>query len=301
MKRTSILSLGLAITGCTAITSVHGLTFDLPDAGQSDGGLPRLDGGRDAGLVDAGETRDSAVDASGGLPDLTIACVTPAEIEGPGELVRVAWAVGNIGARPATPFDVAAMMEQPPMTAGEVSTWVEVGTARRASTTAPMDEATGDVAFLAPSWIASGTNAIRCVVDPRSEVMEEDESNNTHDTFLRARGLPELRPLLSTMDRDGATRELRYSFWVVNDGATAARDVSWRVIAEDTSAGDQADVRGTVVYVGAGEQILVSGVADISAVQAAQFGPVSVAAIVDYTGEIDESNEANNRVDGMTD
>lgn len=239
----------LATSGCSALFNVDdykvGGGQDERDASVSDAGEPPDSGPFDAGPLDAGDPDGGPADAgepdasevnagmldsgSEGLPDLTIGCGSPAEITKAGDVIRVPWTVGNLGSAPAGPVTVAVLMERPAMSDDESDEFVEVGTVRIPARIPADGREDGEVAFTAPDWTLGGENALRCVVDPGDEFVEQDESNNTDDTFVIAAGLPDLVAYhLSVVetrmpDYQWHTTVLQYT--VRNDGATAARNV----------------------------------------------------------------------------
>ncbi len=304
--RTRWMILALAITGCSALFNVDGYEVEgQPD----DAGQPGADAGQDSGVphdFDASAPDAAVMDAgtldsgSGGLPDLTISCGSPAEIVKGGDVIRVPWTVGNLGSAPSDPVTVAVLMERPAMSDDESDELVEVGTVR-IPTRIPADgREDGEVAFTAPDWTLGGENVIRCVVDASDEIAEEDEANNGSDSFFRATGLPDLVALsLSVREtrRSGADYTTTIGYTVRNNGVTAARTIDVRVSTDVTTTGGGASCGWELRVVPALlPATSATGTVEITWATETCFGYVANAArlSVDFRNEIPESNETNN-------
>ncbi len=264
--RTRWMILALAITGCSALFNVDGYEVEgQPD----DAGQPGADAGQDSGVphdFDASAPDAAVMDAgtldsgSGGLPDLTISCGSPAEIVKGGDVIRVPWTVGNLGSAPSDPVTVAVLMERPAMSDDESDELVEVGTVR-IPTRIPADgREDGEVAFTAPDWTLGGENVIRCVVDASDEIAEE-------------------------------------GYTVRNNGVTAARTIDVRVSTDVTTTGGGASCGWELRVVPALlPATSATGTVEITWATETCFGYVANAArlSVDFRNEIPESNETNN-------
>lgn len=291
------MGLALALTGCSALFNVDGYEVE---GQRDDAGQPGADAGQDSGVphdFDASAPDAAVMDAgtldsgSGGLPDLTISCGSPAEIVKGGDVIRVPWTVGNLGSAPSDPVTVAVLMERPAMSDDESDELVEVGTVR-IPTRIPADgREDGEVAFTAPDWTLGGENVIRCVVDASDEIAEQDEANNASETFAVATGLPNLTVTDLVVPVDTPYGSLPYRFRVRNVGVTAAREVAWRVFGVVDDEGGGVLAEGTVPFLSSEESVVVSGTA-----VAPHYGFGEVSMSVDSGGTIRESDESDNTV-----
>ena len=292
VRRTVLVAPAALLCACSLINSTAEFA-DPVDAGQ-DAAVAAVDAatdaGRDAGEVDAGEVeQDAGVDAGPESRDLLLVCRATEVIGQRGDPVVVDWEAQNVGTVPVSGGRLTVELLQAPMRDGESETWVEVASGGFVSSLDPLEMLSDSVTFVAPDWILSGSNELRC----RLQTTPSDDvaANNVVTRTLAVTAVPDLA-VTSVTSLGTTASDIVYVAVVTNNGVVAVRDVRW-VLLGHAGAVTRNLASGTFTFFARDgfenpmETVVCSG--------GCPTGPGAITFEVDPDDVIRESDETNNR------